>query len=327
MFVITHDGSNPEDVTNEDGTSMNEHQWLAEQFEDNRGRLRAVAYRMTGSLSEAEDAVQEAWLRLSRTGAQEIDNLGGWLTTVVARVCLDMLRSRKSRREESLDAPDAAGAPLPEPVAERRSDPEHEALLADSVGLALLVVLDRLAPAERLAFVLHDMFDLDFEEIGAIVGRTPTAARQLASRARRRVRGADAERAPHPAAVSSPHPALHLGEQRRIVDAFLTALRAGDFQALVALLDPDLVVHADVVALPGEVHGAEAWARQAITAAKGAKFARVALVDGAVGAVVAPRGKLFRALRFTFANGRIARIDVVGGREGLAALELAVLDD
>jgi RNA polymerase sigma-70 factor (ECF subfamily) len=298
---------------------MDEHQWLAEQFEGNRGRLRAVAFRMIGSLSEAEDAVQEAWLRLSRAEAHEIDNLGGWLTTVVARVCLDMLRSRKSRREDSLDAPDAAGAAPPEPAATHSSDPEHEALLADSVGLALLVVLDRLAPAERLAFVLHDMFDLDFQQIGSIVGRTPTAARQLASRARRRVRGADAE--------SAPPPASHLREQRRIVDAFLTALRAGDFQALVALLDPDLVVHADVVALPAEVHGAEAWARQAITAAKGAKFARAALVDGAVGAVVAPRGKLFRALRFTFANGRIARIEVVGGAEGLAALDLAVLDD
>ncbi|HEX4029154.1 MAG TPA: sigma-70 family RNA polymerase sigma factor [Terracidiphilus sp.] len=319
----THDGSNPEDVTTEDGTSMDEHQWLAEQFEENRGRLRAVAFRMTGSLSEAEDAVQEAWLRLSRAEAEEIDNLGGWLTTVVARVCLDMLRSRKSRREESLDAPDAAGAAPPEPAATHSSDPEHEALLADSVGLALLVVLDRLAPAERLAFVLHDMFDLDFQQIGSIVGRTPTAARQLASRARRRVRGAGTGPEPHPAAHADPD----LQKQRRIVDAFLTALRAGDFQALVALLDPDLVVHADVVALPGEVRGAEAWARQAITAAKGAKFARVALVDGAVGAVVAPRGKLFRALRFTFANGRIARIDVVGGPEGLAALDLAVLDD
>lgn len=300
---------------------MQKSDWLAERFEENRGHLRAVAYRMMGSLSEAEDAVQESWLRLSRVGEKEIDNLGGWLTTVVARVCLDMLRSRKSRREEPLEAPDSAGTAKPEPAAERqhRSDPEREALLADSVGLAMLVVLDRLTPAERLAFVLHDMFDLDFERIGAIVGRSTTATRQLASRARRRVRGADLARNPH------------LGEQRRIVDSFLAALRAGDFHALVALLDPEVEVHADVSVLPAgvpsELRGAEACARQAIASAKGVRFARVMLINGAVGAAVAPRGRLFRVLQFRIANGKIVRIEVVGDPATLGALDLGVLED
>lgn len=304
---------------------MDEHQWLAERFEENRGRLRAVAYRMVGSLTEAEDAVQEAWLRLNRSGAQEIDNLGGWLTTVVSRVCLDMLRTRKSRHEESLEAPAPSGAVPQEPAAHpaQRSDPEQEALLADSVGLALLVVLNKLNPAERLAFVLHDMFDLDFEEIGGIVGRSATAARQLASRARKRVRGTDL--------VSTTERKEELGEHRRIVDSFIAALRAGDFNGLVALLDPELVVHADAVILPagvsGEVRGAEAWARQAITAAKGAKFARTALIDGMVGAVVAPRGRLFRAFQFTIVQGKITRVEVVGDPARLRALDLAVLDE
>jgi RNA polymerase sigma factor (sigma-70 family) len=299
---------------------MQSSDWLAEQFEQNREHLRAVAYRMMGSLSEAEDAVQESWLRLSRSGAQGVQNLSGWLTTVVAHVCLDMLRTRKSRQEESLDAPGPTGAAPPEPAENRRrrGNPEDEALLADSVGLAVLVVLDRLGPAERLAFVLHDMFDLDFEEIGAVLGRSAVAARQLASRARRRVHGV------------SPLPSRLLTEQRRVVDAFLAALRAGDFQALVALLDPELVVHADVTALPAGVasatQGAEAWAREAMATARGAVFARAALIDGSVGVVIAPRGKLFRALRFTLAGGKIARIDVVGEPERLRALGIAVLD-
>ena len=234
---------------------MDEHEWLAERFEANRTHLRAVAYRMLGSLSEADDAVQEAWLRLSRSDTSGVENLGGWLTTVVARVCLDMLRSRKSRREEPLDAH------VPEPIVSREDgiDPEHEALLADSVGLALLVVLETLAPAERLAFVLHDMFAVPFDEIAPIVGRSPTAARQLASRARRRVQGA--------ATV----PDADLTRQREVVDAFLAASRGGDFDALLAVLDPDVVLRADRAAVPAgasrEVRGAAAVAEQALLGA------------------------------------------------------------
>ncbi len=292
---------------------MTESQFLAERFEQNRDRLRAVAYRMLGSLAEADDAVQEAWLRLNRSGADSIENLGGWLTTVVGHVCLDMLRARNSRREDSFDEQ------LPSPPARKRTttNPEQEAVLADSVGLALMVVLDRLAPAERLAFVLHDMFDLSFDEIASIVGRTPTAARQLASRARRRIRGGTA-------------PAASLPQQRKVVDAFLAALRGGDFKALVAVLDPDVVVYTDEAStLPGrpaEIRGAEDWARQAITAAKGARAARIALINGTVGLIVAPRGRLFRVLRFTFANGKISRLDVIGDPAELASLDLAVLD-
>lgn len=292
---------------------MNERELLAEQFEQNRGHLRGVAYRMLGSLNEAEDAIQEAWLRLSRSDAAAIDNLGGWLTTVVARVCLDMLRSRKLRREESLEE-QAAG-----PVANRASslDPESEAVMAESIGLALLVVLGTLAPAERITFVLHDLFDLPFDEIAPIVGRSPAAARQLASRARRRVRGGGKA---SDAAVA---------DQREVVEAFLAALRAGDFHALVKVLDPDLVVHADESAsstgTEREVRGAEHWARQAIAFTRGARFANPALVDGAVGVVVAPRGKLWRVLRFTLVNGKIAEIDVVGDPERLRQFNLAVL--
>ena len=217
---------------------MDEHdEWLAERFEEHRVRLRAVAYRMLGSTSEAEDAVQEAWLRLVRSGADSVENLGGWLTTVVARVCLNMLRSRRSRREESLEGPlgEPLGARVPDPIVGRadETDPEHEALLADSVGLALLVVLETLSPAERLAFVLHDTFGVPFGEIAPIVGRSPAAARQLASRARRRVRGA------------APAPDADLGRQREVVDAFLAATRGGDFDALLAVLDPDVVLRAD----------------------------------------------------------------------------------
>jgi len=294
---------------------MDEHEYLAERFEANRSHLRAVAYRMLGSLSEADDAVQEAWLRLSRADTSDVENLGGWLTTVVARVCLDMLRSRTSRREEPLDT----GAP--EPVASRKGgmDPEREALLADSVGLALLVVLDRLAPAERLAFVLHDMFAVPFDEIATIVGRSPDAARQLASRARRRVQGgataADAD----------------LTRQREVVDAFLAALRGGDFEGLLAVLDPDVVVRADAGAVASggsrEVHGARTWAQGAIAFSRGARFAQPALVNGAVGVVLAPRGRLFRALSFTIERGKIVQVDVIADPERLRQLDLAVLDD
>ena len=244
---------------------MDGDEWLAERFEANRTHLRAVAYRMLGSLSEADDAVQEAWLRLGRSDTSGVENLGGWLTTVVARVCLDMLRSRKARREEPL------GAHVPEPIANREggTDPEREAILADSVGLALLVVLDRLAPAERLAFVLHDMFAVPFDEIARIVGRTPTAARQLASRARRRVRGA------------STAPATDLTRQRDVVDAFLAALRSGDFDALLAVLDPDVVVRAD--------EGARARARRGRSAVRGLGEAGDRLLAGCPGRTTGAR--------------------------------------
>lgn len=289
---------------------MNQNDWLAREFEENRDRLRGVAYRMLGSANEAEDAVQESWLRLARKGSDDIDNLGGWLTTVVARVCLDMLRSRKSRREDSLEDQRS------EPAANRKhtADPEQEALLANSVGLALLVVLDRLNPAERLAFVLHDLFDVSFDEIASIVGRTPAATRQLASRARRQVRGAKAP----------PKPDLSI--QRGIVTDFLTALRGRDLQGLLTVLDPDLIVHTDKAAGgTREVRGAETWARQAIVSAQGARAAQLALVDGAVGVVVAPRGRLMIVLRFTMREGRISEINVVADPERLAELNLAVL--
>ncbi|WP_433931466.1 sigma-70 family RNA polymerase sigma factor [Sorangium cellulosum] len=291
---------------------MDENRWLAERFEAHRAHLRAVAYRMLGSVGEAEDAVQESWLHLSRADTSGVENLGGWLTTVVARVCLDMLRSRKARREEPMAAPDAAAD------REAGTDPEREAVLADSVGLALLVVLDTLTPAERLAFVLHDLFAVPFEEIAAIVGRSPAAARQLASRARRRVQGAP------------PSPDADVGRQREVVDAFLAAMRGGDFDALVAILDPDVVIRSDATAAPPagtEVRGARAWAKQAISGARGARFARPALVDGTVGVVVAPSGRLFRVLRFTLAQGKIARIDVMGDPEQLRDLDVSVLDD
>jgi RNA polymerase sigma factor (sigma-70 family) len=292
---------------------MNERNYLAEQFEENRAHLRSVAYRMLGSVSEVDDAVQEAWLRLSRAETAGIDNLGGWLTTVVARVCLDMLRSRKSRREE----PFTPHAPEPVATGTSGSSPEHEALLADSVGLALLVVLDRLTPAERLAFVLHDMFALPFEEIAAIVGRSTTATRQLASRARRRVRGGAA--APDPDLI----------RQREVVGAFLAALRGGDFEGLLAVLDPDLVVRADVPApsgAPAEIRGAAVWAKQAIAFGQLARLARLALVNGAVGIVMAPRGRLFRVVRLTIANGKITQIEVIGDKARLGALDLSIVD-
>lgn len=291
-----------------------ERQWLAEQFEENRGHLRAVAYRMLGSVNEAEDAVQESWLRLNRADGNEIENLGGWLTTVVARVCLDALRSRASRREEPLDA---AGAGEPMLHGQHRIDPEQEALMADAVGLALLAVLDRLNPAERLAFVLHDMFDLSFEEIASVLDRSPEAARQLASRARRRVRGT--------VIPSDAQPAL----QREVVASFLAALRSGDVEALLGVLDPELVVRADAASAVGgtlrEVRGARHWAAEAIRAARGARFAHPAMVDGTAGLVVAPKGRLFRVLRFSLSNGKIAAIEIVGDSDRLRAMEIMVL--
>ena len=291
---------------------MDEHEWLAEQFEANRAHLRAVAYRMLGDFTEADDAVQESWLRLSRSDTSGVENLGGWLTTVVARVCLDMLRSRKSRREESLEAS------VSEPITSRESgvDPEQEALLADSVGLALLVVLDTLDPAERLAFVLHDIFAMPFDEIAPIVERSPTAARQLASRARRRVRGtATAKDA-------------DITYQREVVDALLTASRTGNFDALLTVLDPEVVFRHDLTAVPAgasrEVRGALAVARQFSGRAQGA---RRALVDGAVAAIVAPRGHLFLVLNFTITHGKIVEIEAVADPARLRQLDLAVLDD
>jgi RNA polymerase sigma-70 factor (ECF subfamily) len=291
---------------------MNERDWLTERFEEHRGHLRAVAYKMLGSLSEADDAVQESWLRLSRADTSEVENLRAWLTTVVARVSLNVLRSRRTRREEPLDVH------VPDPVVSRDdgTQPEHEALLADSVGLALLVVLDTLAPAERLAFVLHDMFGVPFDEIGGMVDRSPAAARQLASRARRRVQGA------------APVPDADLAAQRRVVDAFFAAARDGDFDALVAVLHPDVVSRGD--GGPGAsavVRGARQVAARALTFARLAPFVRPALVNGAAGAVVAPRGEPFSVLGFTVAGGRIVEIDAITDPERLRALDLAVLDD
>ena len=290
---------------------MDEHAVLAEQFEHNRTHLRAVAYRMLGSETAADDAVQESWLRLSRAGADGVENLGGWLTTVVARVCLDMLRSRKSRREEPL------GAQEPEPIVSRDGgvDPEHEALLADSVGLALLVVLETLTPAERVAFVLHDLFDVPFDEIAPIVGRSPAAARQLASRARRRMQGATA-------------PGTDVTRQRAVVDAFLAASRGGDFDALLALLDPDVVLRADRAAVQAgaseELRGAPAVAEQF---SGRAQVAQPALVDGAVGLVWAPGGQPRVVFDFTIAGGKVVSIEMVADSERLGQLDLVVLDD
>ncbi len=297
---------------------MDDHDWLAERFEENRSHLRAVAYRMLGSLSEADDAVQDAWLRLSRADTSGVDNLGGWLTTVVARVCLDMLRARTLRREEPLEEP--LDAHLPEPIVRHADgvgvDPEQEALLADSVGLALLVVLDTLAPAERVAFVLHDMFAVPFDGIAAIVGRSPNAAKMLASRARRRVQGA------------APVPDADLARQRAVVDAFLAASRGGDFDALVALLDPEVVLRADRAAVQAgaarEVRGAPAVAGQF---SGRARFARPALVDGAVGAVWAPGGRPRVVFGFTITRGKIVAIDLLADPKRLRQLDLAVLNE
>jgi RNA polymerase sigma-70 factor, ECF subfamily len=295
---------------------MNEHDWLAEQFEAHRTRLRAVAYRMLGSLNEADDAVQESWLRLSRSETGGIENLGGWLTTVVARVCLNMLRSRKSRREEPLDVH------VPDPIVSRvdGGDPEQAALLADSVGLALLVILETLAPDERLTFVLHDMFAVPFDEIAPIVGRSPDAARQLASRARRRLQG------------SVTVPDADLARQRKVVDAFLAASRAGNFEALLAVLDPDIVLRADHGAVapgtPSVIRGARAVAEGALTFSRLAEFARVALVNGAPGILSRFRdGRPQAVLGFTVRDGKIVEIDILADPARLRQLDLPVLDD
>jgi RNA polymerase sigma factor (sigma-70 family) len=291
---------------------VDEHDRLAGRFEEHRTHLRAVAYRMLGSLGEADDAVQEAWLRLARSDTGGVEDLGRWLTTVVGRVCLDMLRARRSRREEPLDAhpPDQLVS------REDRADPEHEALLADSVGLALLVVLDTLAPAERLAFVLHDTFGVPFDEIAPIVGRSPNAAKMLASRARRRVR----------AATTAPDP--DLTRRREVVDAFLAAAREGDFDALLAVLDPDVVLRADRAAVragaSGELRGAAAVAD---TFKGRARFAQPALVNGAAGLVWAPGGRPRVVFGFTIARGKIVAIDLVADPERLRRLDLVVLDD
>jgi RNA polymerase sigma-70 factor (ECF subfamily) len=295
---------------------MDGNQWLADRFEEHRTHLRAVAYRMLGSLAEADDAIQDTWLRVSRADASQVENLGGWLTTIVARVCLNMLRSRNIRREQPLDGH------IPDPVIspEGTLQPEEEALLADSVGLALLVVLDTLTPAERLAFVLHDMFELPFEEIAPMVGRTPAAARQLASRARRRVKGAEL-----------PAPDHDLAHQREVVDAFFLAARGGDFDALVALLDPDVVLRSDFGArrpgVPRVVHGAAAVARQALTAALQTARLHPVLVNGAAGVVITVRGRPFAAMGFTVADGRIVEIDAIADPERVRRIAAAVLGD
>lgn len=291
---------------------MDERKWLAERFEQDRPRLRAVAYRLLGSLSEADDAVQEAWLRLSRSDADAIENLDAWLTTVVSRVCLNMLRSRSTRRE------DLVATHVPDPVVTREDDgdPEYDALLADSVGMALNVVLETLSPAERLAFVLHDMFAVPFEDIARVAGRSPDAARQLASRARRRVQGV---------AV----PDADLGRQREAVDAFFAAARAGDFDALVAVLDPEVVIRSDGGALRPALsrvtHGATQVARQAIAYAQPDAVLHPALVNGAAGVVATRDGRPFSVMGFTVANGKIVGIDVLADPERVERLNLSAV--
>ena len=288
-------------------------EWLAEQFEQHRAYLRAVAYRMLGSSSEAEDAVQESWIRLGRSDVSDVENLRAWLTTVVARVCLDMLRTRTSRREDPLDVH------VPDPVITRADgDPESDAMLADSVGLALLVVLETLEPAERLAFVLHDVFGMTFDEIGPVVDRSPVAARQLASRARRRVQG----RAPSSDADRQ--------QQRRVLDAFLAAARDGDFQGLLSVLDPAVVLRADAGALTGMsrvVRGADAVAAQAATFSKSGLSNHIVLVNGSVGIVsLRPDGRPFSVLGFTIAGGRIVEINILADPERLSRLDLSAIE-
>jgi RNA polymerase sigma factor (sigma-70 family) len=292
---------------------VNEQDWLAERFETSRPQLRAVAYRMLGSLSEADDAVQEAWLRLSRSDVSGIESLSAWLTTVVGRVCLDMLRARRSRGEEPL-----AGR-LPDPLVDRAEgiDPEHEALLADSVGLAMLVVLQTLSPPERLAFVLHDIFAVPFDEIAPIVDRSPEAARQLASRARRRVQG------------KGTVPDADLDTQRKVADAFLTAARDGDFEALLEVLDPDVVLRADLGPLGGsrELRGAKACADQAIFYSRLGLVVQPALVNGAVGAVATLDGEPYSVGAFTVQGEKIVAIDILADPDRLRELDLSILDD
>jgi RNA polymerase sigma-70 factor (ECF subfamily) len=293
---------------------MDDHEFLAERFQQHRTHLRTVAYRMLGSLSEADDAVQETWLRLSRSDSSQVENLAGWLTTVTARVCLNMLQSRKSRREDPLDIH------IPDPIISRDdgSDPENQALLADSIGLALLVVLDTLTPAERLAFVLHDMFAMSFDEIASLVQRTPTAARQLASRARRRVRGA------------TPAPDTDVARQREIVSAFLAAARGGDFDGLVSVLDPDVVARSDGGTLRANasaiVRGAAAVASGAITYARLAEVAQRALVNGSPGVVGVSNGRPFSVMAFTIRHEKIVAIDILVDPERLSQLDLTSLD-
>jgi RNA polymerase sigma factor (sigma-70 family) len=295
---------------------MTESDWLAEGFEQNRARLRGVAYRMLGSLTEADDAVQDAWLRLSRSDASGVDNLSAWLTTIVARVCLNVLRSRQARREEPM------GVHVPDAVisSARGTNPEEEALLADSVGLALQVVLDTLAPAERLAFVLHDMFDLPFDEIAPMLGRSPATTRQLASRARRRVRGAEV-----------PASDADVARQRQVVDAFFAAAHDGDLEALVAVLDPDVVLRSD----GGTAHpdfslvlrGAASVAERTLTIASPAAPKRPVLVNGAPGVVVTVGGKAFAVMGFAISHGKITEIDAIVGPERLRGLDLDALSD
>jgi len=289
---------------------MDEADRLAAQFEEQRARLRAVAYRMLGSLAEADDAVQNAWLRLSGADTTEVDNLPGWLTTVVARECLKLLRTRRGRREEPL-ADAGAGPPVPGPA----GDPEAEALMADSVGPALMIVLDTLAPAEHLAFVLHDIFAVPFEDIAAILDRSPAAARQLASRARRRVQGA------------APPEHADLPRQRQVVDAFLAALREGNFEALLGLLDPDVLLRDDSSSLPpgaaSLMRGARPVAGYALTYSRQARFVRPALVDGAPGLAIAPMRRIMGALAFTVTDGRITEIRLISVRARLRAVKLS----
>ena len=291
---------------------MDDRDWMLSRFEEERPRLRGVAYRMLGSASDADDALQDAWLRLQRADAAVVEKPPAWLTTVVARVCLNMLRSRQARREDSFDASTI------DRVAVEDSGPEEEALLADSVGLALLVVLDMLTPAERLAFVLHDMFDLSFGEIASILGRSSSATRQLASRARRRVKGVD------------PAPHADVARQHRVVDAYLAATRDGDFEGLVTLLDPDVVLRADAAAVPsGEpavLRGVDAVVAGALASSARARFAAPALVNGTVGLVMAPRGRLLLVLAFAIERDRITGIDVIADPDRLRRLELAVLE-
>lgn len=295
---------------------MDERAWMAGRFEEHRSRLRAVAYRMLGSLTDADDAVQEAWVRLSRADARDVENLRAWLTTVVARVCLNVLRSRESRREEPV-TPRLADAIA---SGDDEIGPEDEMLLADSVGLALLVVLERLPPAERLAFVLHDMFDVPFDEIAPIVGRSPAAARQLASRARRRIQGAP------------PAPVSDQAQRRRAVEAFLAASRDGDFAALLAVLDPEVVLRVDRGAMraqtrgPVVVRGAADVVARSRAFARFARFCRVVLVNGAPGIVMAPRGRLVTVLMFKVENGRIVEIEIVNDPARQRELDLAVLE-
>jgi RNA polymerase sigma factor (sigma-70 family) len=293
---------------------MDEQQWLAERFEEHRGRLRAVAYRMLGSLAEADDAVQDAWLRLTRTDTAQVENLGAWLTTIVSRVSLNMLRSRRGRHE------DLASPHVPEPVIDpaEGTDPEHEALLSDAVGLALLVVLETLSPSERLAYVLHDMFDMPFDEIAAVVGRSPQAARQLASRARRRVRGA-----------APPHDS-DLIAQRAAVDAFLAAARGGDFDALIAVLHPDVVYRADhgpaTAGGLAEVRGAAAVARQALAFSRPGLLIVPALINGTPGVISSRDGQPFSVVGFTVTAGKITEIDILLDQDRLQQLDLSALD-